>query len=179
MATHCPECGFVNPEGANYCQKCGAYLGGPKDEADEPTARISPWFKGLWTWAPSMTDFSSRGTNPVAQDIIKPDVTAPGHQILAGYSPHPDEGEVPGELFAAISGTSMSSPHVAGLFALLKQEHPEWTNAMAKSALMTTAYQHVLDNDRERKASPFEMGAGHVDPGRVDRKGSAFRPGLG
>ncbi len=37
MAVHCPECGFVNPEGANYCQKCGAYLGGPKDEADEPT----------------------------------------------------------------------------------------------------------------------------------------------
>ena len=28
MAAHCPECGFVNPEGANYCQKCGAYLGG-------------------------------------------------------------------------------------------------------------------------------------------------------
>jgi hypothetical protein len=37
MAVHCPECGFVNPEGANYCQKCGAYLGGPKDEGDEPT----------------------------------------------------------------------------------------------------------------------------------------------
>ena len=40
MAVHCPECGFVNPEGANYCQKCGAYLGGPADgggEGDEPT----------------------------------------------------------------------------------------------------------------------------------------------
>src|SRR5262249_61686581 len=37
MAVHCPECGFVNPEGANYCQKCGAYLGGPKDGGDEPT----------------------------------------------------------------------------------------------------------------------------------------------
>ena len=37
MAIHCPECGFVNPEGANYCQKCGAYLGGPKDGEDEPT----------------------------------------------------------------------------------------------------------------------------------------------
>jgi pSer/pThr/pTyr-binding forkhead associated (FHA) protein len=37
MAIHCPECGFVNPEGANYCQKCGAYLGGPKDGDDEPT----------------------------------------------------------------------------------------------------------------------------------------------
>jgi hypothetical protein len=37
MATHCPECGFVNPEGANYCQKCGAYLGGPKDGGEDPT----------------------------------------------------------------------------------------------------------------------------------------------
>jgi len=37
MATHCPECGTVNPKGANYCQKCGAYLGGPKDGDDEPT----------------------------------------------------------------------------------------------------------------------------------------------
>src|SRR5215218_2059155 len=36
MAVHCPECGFANPEGANYCQKCGAYLGGPK-ERDDPT----------------------------------------------------------------------------------------------------------------------------------------------
>jgi hypothetical protein len=36
MAVHCPECGFANPEGANYCQKCGAFLGGPK-EGDEPT----------------------------------------------------------------------------------------------------------------------------------------------
>jgi hypothetical protein len=37
MAVHCPECGFANPEGANYCQKCGAYLGGPKEGGDEPT----------------------------------------------------------------------------------------------------------------------------------------------
>ena len=37
MAVHCPECGFVNPEGANYCQKCGAYLGGPKEAGDDPT----------------------------------------------------------------------------------------------------------------------------------------------
>ena len=37
MAVHCPECGFANPEGANYCQKCGAYLGGPKEAGDDPT----------------------------------------------------------------------------------------------------------------------------------------------
>jgi pSer/pThr/pTyr-binding forkhead associated (FHA) protein len=37
MALHCPECGFVNPEGANYCQKCGAYLGRSEGGSDEPT----------------------------------------------------------------------------------------------------------------------------------------------
>jgi pSer/pThr/pTyr-binding forkhead associated (FHA) protein len=37
MAVHCPECGFVNPEGANYCQKCGAYLGGPAEAGEDPT----------------------------------------------------------------------------------------------------------------------------------------------
>jgi pSer/pThr/pTyr-binding forkhead associated (FHA) protein len=39
MAVHCPECGFVNPEGANYCQKCGAYVGGPaeSESSDDPT----------------------------------------------------------------------------------------------------------------------------------------------
>lgn len=133
-----------------------------------------------WPYAPSMTDFSSRGPNPVAPDIIKPDVTAPGLQILAGGSPFPDPGTTPpGELFQAIAGTSMSSPHVAGVFALLKQAHPDWSPAMAKSALMTTAYQHVRDNDRVSRADPFDMGAGHIDPGgRWDKKGSLSNPGL-
>ena len=73
-----------------------------------------------------MTMFSSRGPNPVAADIIKPDITAPGLQILAGNSPYHDSDHVPGELFQAIAGTSMSSPHVAGVYALLKQAHPDW-----------------------------------------------------
>jgi subtilisin family serine protease len=133
-----------------------------------------------WKNAPTMTYFSSRGPNPVAPDIIKPDVTAPGIQILAGNSPFPDPNSTPpGELFQAIAGTSMSSPHVAGIFALLKQAHPEWSAAEAKSALMTTAYQDVLDNDRVSPAGPFEMGAGHVNPGgRWNRRGTIVQPGL-
>ncbi|NQU29704.1 MAG: S8 family serine peptidase [Anaerolineae bacterium] len=134
---------------------------------------------GTWPYAPSMTYFSSRGPNSVAPDIIKPDITAPGIQILAGNSPFPDPGSYSGELFQAIAGTSMSSPHVAGIFALLKQAHPEWSAAAAKSALMTTAYQKVLDNDRKSNADPFDMGAGHADPGgRWDKKGSINNPGL-
>ncbi|OGO29580.1 MAG: hypothetical protein A2Z16_07090 [Chloroflexi bacterium RBG_16_54_18] len=143
-----------------------------------PTARIVGEQLSTWPYAPSMTDFSSRGPDPVALDIIKPDVTAPGLQILAGNSPTPDAGTVTGELFQAIAGTSMSSPHVAGIFALLKQEHRDWSAAMAKSALMTSAYQEVLENDRLTPASPFSMGAGHVDPGGKAGKNSLFEPGL-
>jgi hypothetical protein len=72
----------------------------------------------------------------------------------------------------------MSSPHVAGVYALLKQAHPEWSAAMAKSALMTTAYQDVKDNDRVNKADPFDMGSGHINPGGKWRKGSITEPGL-
>jgi subtilisin family serine protease len=125
-----------------------------------------------------MAAFSSRGPNRLSADIIKPDVTAPGVNILAGWSPFPDPGSVPGEFYSSISGTSMSSPHVAGLFALLKQAHPDWSPAIAKSALMTTARQDVFKEDAVTAADPFDMGAGHVDPGARVHKGSAFQPGL-
>ena len=131
--------------------------------------------RGTFGPAPSMTSFSSRGPDPVAEDIVKPDVTAPGMQILAGASPYADPG---GNLFQSIAGTSMSSPHVAGLFALLKEAHPDWSAAAAKSALMTTASPDVRDNDRVSLADPFDMGAGHVDPGSPAAAGSSFNPGL-
>jgi hypothetical protein len=128
--------------------------------------------------APWMAAFSSRGPNGPAMDLIKPDITAPGVNILAGASPFPDPGFVPGELFQSIGGTSMSSPHVAGVFALLKQAHPDWSPAAAKSAIMTTASQDVMKEDGVTPADPFDMGAGHVDPGEAVHKGSAFQPGL-
>ena len=141
--------------------------------------QVSTWVPGGPSIAPSMTDFSSRGPNSVAPDLIKPDITAPGIQILAGNSPFPDPNTTPpGDLFQAIAGTSMSSPHIAGVFALLKQANPDWSAAMAKSALMTTSSQNVRDNDRTSIATPFEQGAGHVTPGRPNQKGSAFQPGL-
>jgi subtilisin family serine protease len=150
----------------------------PRAKLDTKTNSNKPR-RSKWRPAPSMTIFSSRGPNSVAPDVIKPDVTAPGLQILAGASPFVDEGSVAGELFQAIAGTSMSSPHVAGIYALLKQAHPDWSAAAAKSALMTTASQDVRDNDRVHRAGPFAMGAGHVDPGgRWNKKGSLARPGL-
>ena len=77
-----------------------------------------------------MAAFSSRGP---AGLFVKPDVTAPGVQILAGASPTPpapdpvDGGSPPGELFQAIAGTSMASPHVAGAALLARALHRSWT----------------------------------------------------
>ncbi len=113
-----------------------------------------------------MTTFSSRG--PLA-DFIKPDVTAPGIQIVAGNSPQPastTDSSVPGENFQAIAGTSMSSPHSAGVSALVKAAHPDWTPGQIKSALMTSAVQDVLKEDGRTPADPFDMGAGSI---RADR----------
>jgi subtilisin family serine protease len=124
-----------------------------------------------------MASFSSRGPNPVAEDIIKPDVTAPGISILAGASPIHVGTAAQGEWFQAIMGTSMSSPQVAGIFALLKQAHPDWSPAMAKSALMTSASDWVLQEDGHSWARPFDSGAGHVDVSPLESN-SAFRPGL-
>ncbi|MFT4287843.1 S8 family serine peptidase [Nocardioides sp.] len=127
--------------------------------------------------APSVTVFSSRGESPTSASILKPDITAPGIHVLAGASPFTDEGFPQGQLFQAIAGTSMAAPQIAGVYALIKQAHPEWTAAEAKSALQTTASQQVTSNDRTTQATPFEMGAGEVNPGVVSEPG-LFDPGL-
>ena len=104
---------------------------------------------------------------------IKPDLTAPGVQILAGNTPTPDEiaGGPAGEYFQAIAGTSMSSPHVAGAALLLYAAHDDWNPGQVKSALMTTATTDVVKEDEATPADPFDMGSGRivvstaVDPG--------------
>jgi subtilisin family serine protease len=118
-----------------------------------------------------MGSFSARGPGP-APDILKPDVTAPGINILAGFTPDAANA-APGENFAYLTGTSMSTPHVAGVAALLLQAHPDWSPSAVKSALMTTAHQSLTGSDGETAALPFDYGAGHivpndsVDPGLV------------
>ena len=109
-----------------------------------------------------MASFSARGPGP-AEDILKPDVTAPGVNILAGFSPDVVNA-TPGELYGYLSGTSMSTPHIAGVAALLLQAHPDWSPAALKSALMTTARQSINTSDGETPASPFDFGAGHIVP---------------
>ncbi len=117
-----------------------------------------------------MARFSARGPAPIP-DVLKPDVTAPGVNILAGFSPD-SAYSTPGENFAYLSGTSMSTPHVAGLAALLRQAHPQWTPAAIKSAIMTTARQNVTNSAGLTNAGPFDFGAGHIVPN------DALDPGL-
>lgn len=112
-----------------------------------------------------VADFSSRGPNLLAPDVMSPNLAAPGVDVFAAWA-----DEMPFSLqgmpadYAAISGTSMAAPHVAGAMALLTQAHPEWSAAQIQSALMTTA---SLDNaTRSRDASPYDpVSAGYSDAG--------------
>ncbi|CAA7022226.1 unnamed protein product [Microthlaspi erraticum] len=141
--------------------------------------------------APQVALFSARGPNTKDfsfqdADLLKPDILAPGYLIWAAWSPNgTDEPNYVGEGFAMISGTSMAAPHIAGIAALVKQKHPQWSPAAIKSALMTTST--VIDragrpiqaqqySDTETvtlvKATPFDYGSGHVNPS------AALDPGL-
>ena len=122
--------------------------------------------------APFTATFSSRGPLAAgAGDLLKPDVIAPGQDIVAAVAP-PGNG---GLSFNVYSGTSMSSPHVAGLAALLKNLHPDWSPMMIKSALMTTGTDVLDGGTPAPNTNPvliFRQGAGHVAPN------SAAHPGL-
>ncbi|HEX6755350.1 MAG TPA: S8 family serine peptidase [Mycobacteriales bacterium] len=137
-----------------------AYAGGAG-----PTASLGAGVLQFGSKAPQVAAFSSRGPALAADgDLLKPDVMAPGVDVLAGVSPDGHDGR----LFDFVSGTSMSSPHVAGLAALLIQRHPGWSPMAVKSALMTTA--SLTDNkgapistDTGGTAGAFDYGSGHVD----------------
>ena len=108
-----------------------------------------------------------------AGDILKPDITAPGINILAGFTPDATNA-MPGENFAYLSGTSMSTPHVAGVAALLLEARPDWTPAAIKSALMTSARQDITADDGETPANPFDFGAGHIVPNAARTPGLVY-----
>jgi subtilisin family serine protease len=123
--------------------------------------------------APEMATFSSAGPALAGGgDLLKPDISAPGVDVVAAVAPPGNNGRN----WDAYSGTSMSSPHIAGLAALMVSENPDWSPMWIKSALMTTAGQ--TDNTGAPiqragvNATPLDYGAGHVRPG------PAYRPGL-
>ncbi len=120
------------------------------------------------TPTPQIAGFSSRGPMKAdGSDVIKPDIAAPGVAILAAG--HNAKGEKP--TYEILSGTSMASPHIAGLGALYLGEHPKAAPAEIKSAMMTTAYDTV-NADGSANTDPFQQGAGQVDAEKY------FAPGL-
>ncbi|KAI3461910.1 hypothetical protein Pfo_018573 [Paulownia fortunei] len=132
--------------------------------------------------APVVSDFSSRGPSSISPDFLKPDVSAPGINILAAWPPNIPPSVFPGDERSVDwnfdSGTSMSCPHVSGVVALLKSAYPHWSPAAIRSALMTTAYNTDINGDgilveaSTKSSDPFDIGAGHLNPLK------AFNPGL-
>ncbi|KAI3927181.1 hypothetical protein MKW92_049044 [Papaver armeniacum] len=156
------------------------YMNKQYSSGQRPTATII--FRGMVTGsssssAPRVASLSSRGPSQIVPEILKPDVIAPGINILAawtGFGADPANSEE----FNIISGSSMACPHVSGLAALLRSAYPKWSPAAIKSALMTTAYnidnsgRHITDFATNNYSTPFQHGSGHVNPNK------ALNPGL-
>ncbi len=108
-----------------------------------------------------VASFSSRG--PGVGNVLKPDIAAPGVNILSqGFAPGVT-GEARHLGFGQASGTSMAAPHVTGAAALLKQIHPAWSPAWIKSALMSTSKYMDIYNQDGTPAQPLDIGAGRLD----------------
>ncbi|KAF7830795.1 subtilisin-like protease SBT3.3 [Senna tora] len=140
-----------------------------------PTVRISPSKTHIGRpVSTSIAEFSSRGPSPIAPAILKPDIAAPGVNILAAVAPGKRS-------VAFMSGTSMSAPHVSGVVALLKSLHPNWSPAALKSAIMTTAWTTdpsgepiFVEGEPMKLADPFDFGSGIVNPNRAADPGLVY-----
>jgi len=138
--------------------------------------------------APTVIYFSSRGPNMADANVLKPDLSAPGVNVIAQVTPglSPDDHAaivngtlVPPPAWDSMDGTSMATPHVAGVSLLLKQAHPDWSPAAIKSALMTTGYMTLDDFNGGMQAGqlPWGQGAGHIDPLKANDPGLVYDAG--
>lgn len=161
-----------------------------------PTAALTQAMTFLDKPAPFVAGFSSRGPNVADTNMLKPDISAPGVDIAAAFAPSSSAAEVTNLKAGGttsktgasiISGTSMASPHIAGLAALVKQQHPTWTPAMVKSALMTSAGDTLDDGVTTALPwttgataagnKPFGQGAGQVAPNGTSDPGLVYDAG--
>jgi subtilisin family serine protease len=166
------ETGSVNIPAVMIGPADGSFLVDAFLAGDDPRVRLEyGLLAGIRDSGNQMGNFSSRGPALSNSDFVKPDLTAPGIDILAGSTPDLAAG-LQGEYFGYLSGTSMAVPMVAGIAALLKEAEPDWSPARLKSALMTTARDNVVTEDAAFLANPFDFGSGHVDANQ------ALSPGL-
>ena len=134
------------------------------------TARLHQAVVNSSVPAPDIAAFSSRGPSLAGGgDILKPDFMAPGVDILAAVAPPGNAGKD----FDIYSGTSMSSPHVAGYGALLTQARPSWSPAAMRSAMATTADA----TSRSGLNLPLNVGSGHVRPNLTINPGLVYDAG--
>ncbi|KAL1555928.1 subtilisin-like protease SBT5.6 [Salvia divinorum] len=138
--------------------------------------------------APFMTPFTSIGPSGIDPDIFKPDVIAPGLNILAAWSGATSPLNVPADKrvvkYQFRSGTSIACPHVSAAAVLLKAVHPNWSSAAIRSALITTA---KLSNNQGgsitdaygNSSNPFESGAGHIQPSKAADPGLVYDASYG
>ena len=106
-----------------------------------------------------LADFSSRGPR-LTDEGLKPEITAPGVDIVAARAAGTSMGDPVDDLYTAASGTSMATPHVAGAAAIVAQQHPDWTGTQIKNDLISTARTSA-------DATVYGQGAGRVDVARA------------
>ncbi|KAL4586886.1 hypothetical protein LXL04_011533 [Taraxacum kok-saghyz] len=125
--------------------------------------------------APFVAPFSSRGPSKFISGIIKPDIMAPGVEILAAFPPMTSPSETSTDQrsvkYNILSGTSMACPHVAAAAAYVKSFHPNWSPSAIKSALMTTAWEI---NPNHNLGAEFAYGSGHMDPHKAKDPGLIY-----
>ncbi|CAN1746698.1 unnamed protein product [Linum perenne] len=137
------------------------------NSTSEPTAQIFKTHDHIDNSSSYVIFFSSRGPSPITRDILKPDLTAPGVDILAAWSGATTVANLAGGSrvvpYNIISGTSMSCPHATAAAAYVKSFHPTWSPAALKSALMTTAHPISV-----KDIPDAEFGYGRAaDPGLI------------
>ncbi|KAH6818158.1 hypothetical protein C2S51_001761 [Perilla frutescens var. frutescens] len=129
--------------------------------------------------APAIAAFSSRGPSEVTPGILKPDILGPGVNILAAWPFSIENKTNTKSTFKIVSGTSMSCPHLSGVAALLRSKHPDWSPAVIKSAMLTTADvvnrgRRPITDEAFNPADIFATGSGHVNPSRADDPGLVY-----
>ncbi|XP_057764064.1 subtilisin-like protease SBT5.6 [Salvia miltiorrhiza] len=138
--------------------------------------------------APFMVAFTSRGPSRIEPNILKPDITAPGLNIVAAWSEASSPLNVPADKrvvkYQFDSGTSMSCPHVSAVAALVKAIHPHWSSAAIRSALITTTKAtnnqgKSITDAQGNPSNPFEFGAGHIQPSMAADPGLVYDANYG